>query len=428
MFRVKIGSSSRHFCGSLLPAIFVAATLLTLSTIVVAQQVPTVLFTAGAYGTTATVAGVVTVGRTAPVSVGSGCGTAKVPSSQTGTVASLSALPLVTTGAVNTSASDTPGMATGSADVYQVSLLGGLISAQEVKSVSTTVDNNQVLSSSPAGSTFVNLIVFGQVINGLPNPNTTISLAGFGKIVLNEQLTSNVNGAAHLTVNMIHLYITVANILNIPVGAQVIVSDATSGITLVSGPGALDGTSYGTAVYGPLLHSSPTAPEGVPCQGTKGVVKTNTLVGVNLPIILTSGTVVDTAEGNATGNNSNSQTSSTIQGLNLLSGLVTANVIYAEASGSTADGVTFNFDSAGSFINIAVAGHPEITDNVMPNTQVKIANLGTLYLNRVHTTNNYIENKMIELVVNQTNTLGLPLGLDIVIGYAEASLHSETHP
>lgn len=428
MFRVKIGSSSRHFCGSLLPAIFVAATLLTLSTIVVAQQVPTVLFTAGAYGTTATVAGVVTVGRTAPVSVGSGCGTAKVPSSQTGTVASLSALPLVTTGAVNTSASDTPGMATGSANVYQVSLLGGLISAQEVKSVSTTVDNNQVLSSSPAGSTFVNLIVFGQVINGLPNPNTTISLAGFGKIVLNEQLTSNVNGAAHLTVNMIHLYITVANILNIPVGAQVIVSDATSGITLVSGPGALDGTSFGTIVYGKLFQSSATAPEGVPCQGTKGVVKTNTLVGVNLPVILTSGTVVDTAEGNAVANNSNSQTSSTIQGLNLLSGLVTANAIYAEASGSTADGVNFNFGSAGSFTNISVAGHPEITDSVAPNTQVPILNLGTLYLNRVHTSSNAIDNRMIELIVNQNNSLGLPIGLDIIVGYAEASLHSETHP
>jgi hypothetical protein len=190
----------------------------------------------------------------------------------------------------------------------------------------------------------------------------------------------------------------------------------------------LDGTSFGTAVNGPLLHSSATAPAGVPCQGTKGIVKTNTLVSINLPLILTSGTVVDTAEGNATGNNSNSQTSSTIQGLNLLSGLVKANVIYAEASGSTADGVTFDFGTAGSFTNIAVAGHPEITDKVPPNTQVNIANLGTLYLNRVIKNKNFIENVMIELTVNQANSLGLPLGLDILIGYAEASLHSETHP
>jgi hypothetical protein len=428
MFRIKVGSSDRRFCGSLLPAISVAAALLALSTIVLAQQVPTVLFTAGAYGTTATVAGVVSVARTAPVGVGSGCGTAKVPASQTGTVASLTALPLLTTGAVNTTASDTSGMATGSADVYQVSLLGGLISAQEVKSVSTTVDNNQTLSSSAAGSTFVNLNVLGQLINGLPNPNTTINLAGFGKVVLNEQIKSNANSTARLTVNMIHVYISVANILNIPVGAQIIVSDASSGIMLVSGPGALDGTAYGTAVYGKLLQSSPTAVEGVPCQGTKGVVRTNTLVGLNLPVILTSGTVVDSAEGNTTANNSNSQTSSTIQGLSLLSGLITASVINAEADGSTADGVTFNWGSHGSFVNIVVAGHPEITDNVTPNTQVKIANLGTLYLNRVRTGNDFIENRMIELVVNQNNTLGLPLGLDIVIGYAEASLHSETHP
>ena len=297
-----------------------------------------------------------------------------------------------------------------------------------MKAVSTTSVNNQVLSSSAAGSTFVNLNVFGQIINGLPAPNTTISLAGFGRIVLNEHITSRSSGVSRLTVNMIHLYITIANVLNIPVGAQVIISDASSGITLVSGPGALDGLAYGTVVNNTLLHSSPTAPESVPCQGTGGVVKTNTLVSVNVPLVLTSGTVADTAEGNTTANNSNSQTTSTIQGLNLLSGLVTANVIYAEASGSTSDGVNFNFASAGSFTNIAVAGHPEITDNVAPNTQVHIANLGTLYLNKVHRTTNLIENKMIELVVNQNNSLGLPIGLDIVIGYAEASLHSETHP
>ena len=122
MFRPRIGSPSRRFCGLLLPAILVAAALLTLSTIVVAQQVPTVLFTAGACGTTATVGGIVTVARTAPVGVGPGCGTAQVPAMQTGTLASLTDLPLVTTGVVNTSASDSSGMATGSADIHSVSL------------------------------------------------------------------------------------------------------------------------------------------------------------------------------------------------------------------------------------------------------------------------------------------------------------------
>lgn len=429
MSREIARSEIHRLCGFLSMAVILAAMQPVISTNASAQQVPTVLFTAGAYGATATVGNIVTLARVAPVGVGGGCGTAKVPAQQTGTAASVSALPLIATAAVNTSASDAPGIATGSADVYQVSMLGGLITAQEVKSVSTTtVDSNHNLQSSAAGSVFVNLDVLGTIINGLPNPNTTINLAGFGKVVLNEQIVGKSTGAERLTVNMIHVYITVTNLLNIPVGAQIIVSDANSGITLIGGPGALDGLSYGTAVYGPLLNSSPTAPESVPCQGTNGVVKTNTLTGVTLPMILTSGTVVDTGEGSVAPTGSSSQTSSTVQGLNLLAGLVTADVITAQASGSTPDGVTFNFSGGGSFTHIMVAGHPEITDNVAPNTKVTIANLGVLYLNRVITTSNYVENRMIELVINQNNSLGLPIGLDIRIAYAEASLHSITHP
>ena len=125
---------------------------------------------------------------------------------------------------------------------------------------------------------------------------------------------------------------------------------------------------------------------------------------------------------------SNSQTSSTIQGLNLLSGLVTADVVYAQSNASTTDGVNFNFSSSGSFANIFVAGHSEISGNVPKNTKVQIANLGTLYLNRVIKGKNQIKNVMIELTVDQENLLGLPIGLDIRIGYAEASLHSIANP
>ena len=119
----------RHFSGSLLPALIVAATLSMSSIAVVAQQPQAFLYTAEAFGTTASVGGTVTIGQTAPVIVPV-CQTANVPFTKTGHVASLSALPLVSTGVVNTSAADTAGMATGSADVAGISLLAGLISAQ----------------------------------------------------------------------------------------------------------------------------------------------------------------------------------------------------------------------------------------------------------------------------------------------------------
>jgi hypothetical protein len=427
VFTARVEFVRRHFSGSLLLAVLAAATLSMSSSAVVAQQPEAVLYKADAFGTTASVGKTITIGQTAPVIVPI-CQTANVPFTLTGTLASLSAPPLVSTGVVNTSAADTTGMATASADVHAISLLVGLISADEVKSVSTTtVDSNSKLETSATGSTFVNLNVAGQIINGLPAPNTTIDLAGLGKIVLNEHMKSNNGTQAHLSVNMIHVYITVANLL-FPVGTEVTIAHAGSGITLISAPGALDGAAFGTEVMGNPLQSSKTAPVCVPGPGTDGIVKTKTLTGLNLPLILTSGTVVDSAVGNVTATDSDSQTSSTIQGLNLLSGLVTADVVYAQSNASTNDGLKFNFSTSGVFTNIFVAGHPEITGNVPKNTKVSIANLGTLYLNRVIRTKNEIKNVMIELTVDQDNLFGLPIGLDVKIGYAEASLHSTANP
>ena len=74
-----------------------------------AQQTQTVLYSAGAYGATAFVGNVVKLAKVAPVGVGSGCGTAKVPQMDTGTAASVTYLPLVATGAVNTSAASATG-------------------------------------------------------------------------------------------------------------------------------------------------------------------------------------------------------------------------------------------------------------------------------------------------------------------------------
>ena len=427
MFTASVDSVRRHFSGSLLPTVLMAAMVSIFSTAIFAQETSAVIYSGEAFGTTASVGGTVTIGETALVRVPT-CQSAKVPYVLTGTVASLKVLPLVSTGVVNTSAADSAGMESSSADVYGVSLLGGLISAQEVKSVSTTsVDSNSVLRTSAIGSTFVNLNVLGQKINGLPAPNTTINLAGLGKIVLNEHLRVTKSSKAHLRVNMIHIYITVANLLY-PVGTEVIIAHAGSGITLASGPGALDGIAYGTVVRGNPLQSSATALVCVPGEGTDGIAKTMTLTGVNLPLILTSGTVLDSAIGSVTTTYSDSQTSSTIQGLNLLSGLATADVVYAQSNASTRDGFNFNFSSSGSLTNIFVAGHPEISGHVAKNTQVQIANLGTLYLNRVVRTKHEIKNTMIELTVDQANTLGLPIGLDIKIGYAEASLHSMANP
>src|SRR6266403_4025251 len=70
-------------------------------------------YTASAYGTYAFVGSTVVVGQTAPVTVGPGCGTAAINLSASGTVLSVTKPPNITTGQINTNATDALNQATG---------------------------------------------------------------------------------------------------------------------------------------------------------------------------------------------------------------------------------------------------------------------------------------------------------------------------
>jgi len=387
-------------------------------------------YTASAYGTYAFVGSTVVVGQTAPVSVGPGCGTAAINQSVSGTVLSVTALPTIQTGTINTNASDALNTATGSADVHSISLLGALITGKEVKAVSTTFQDNTGFHSNAAGSSLSVLKVGTTVFNAVPAPNTTIQLAGFGKVVLNEQIASSSATKAQLTVNMIHVYVTQSNVLGIAVGTQIIVAHAFSGLTQVNGPGTLDGLAFGTQVYSATIKSSPTAPASVGCLGNALITKSQ--VSVNVPNVLSSGTITDTAQGSVTASLSTSETTSTVQNVNLLNGIITASVVHADAKASTTDGTTFNFsEGSGSyFTGLVVQGvaYANVAANAKLTITLNGKTLGTLYLHRVIQGTNSITVRMIELVIASGNSLGLPTGMDIIVASASASLHSPTHP
>src|SRR6266699_1324436 len=145
-------------------------------------------FVADAYGTQATLGNVFVAGKTAVSTLGA-CGIVQPPVHDENTVLSADATPLFTTGVINTTADGTvlvdgtlQAMAT--ADVHDASLLiaqlGGVITADEVKAVSTTTHDNSGFHTSAEGSTFVNLVVGGVPIIVNPPPNTEIDLPGFG--------------------------------------------------------------------------------------------------------------------------------------------------------------------------------------------------------------------------------------------------------
>ena len=381
-------------------------------------------YTADAYGTYAFVGSVVKAGKSAVVNLG-GCGTLTPPMSNSNTVATVNAPPFVTTGLINTTASATDGgtqTSQATADVHGVNVLMGLITGDEVKAVSTTTLDPSGFQVSATGSNLVNLVVNGVPITVLPSPNTQINLPGIGHVVLNEQISTLRSSSASLTVNMIHVFVTLTNPL-VPKGTQIIVAHATSMLKASVG-GTLDGFAYGSfANVSHTIISGKSAYISLGCQGTNGVIKSNSVASVDASPTLKVGTVQDTAQGTVTSTSASGETTSTVQTANVADGAVTVDLIKADAHSFT-DGSTFTFDDGGSqFVNLSVNGHPEIGDDVGPNTKVTLVGLGTLWLRREIITSNSIEIRMIELIISVQNSLGIPVGTDIRIGVAEASAH-----
>jgi hypothetical protein len=106
--------------------------------------------------------------------------------------------------------------------------------------------------------------------------------------------------------------------------------------------------------------------------------------------------------------------------VNLLDGLVTASVMAAQVNASVDDNTDITLSGQDRYVGIAVAGHPEITDDIPNNTSIPLAGLGTLYLKEIIYTQYpaSVEVRSLELVVNEVNIYGLPIGLDVIVGDA----------
>ncbi len=388
--------------------------------------VQTVLYQASAYGTSAFVGSTIIVSQTGVASLQEPCGTNNDNEIVDGSGVALNLFPIVTGGAVTTTASSSPSMtAQATASTANVSLLGGLITAQALNAVSTTTLTSSGFQVSAAGSTFTNLLIAGIPYNS-PAPNTMINLLGLGYVVLNEQTSAITSKQGQMTVNMIDIHITVANnLLGLDVGTEIIVSNATSGMIKAFAPAIVTGSSFGTSVASTLISSSPTAPVNLPCFGTAGQLLTNSVASVNIAGVLSSGAVTDTGESDLTNPLSKGQMTSQVEGLNLLNGLITANVIFSQVN-AVVNGFGGTFETGvGSFTGLSVAGYPAINDDVPYNTQVSILGLGTLYLKHLISNFPYpdtTEVRMIELVINQSNSYNLPIGADIIISDAQITM------
>jgi hypothetical protein len=387
----------------------------------IAQDGGTLFYTGNAYGTYANVGNTVVSGKSALITFG--C-TTTAGQHFSNTIASVHIPSVLDTGAVNSTGATiaTTGSvaSTTSADVHGVSLLGGVITATEVAAVSTTSNDSGGFHFDSTGTGIVNLAINGVPVTVAPPPNTTVPLPGIGSVVLNEQIQHQGPNAASFTVNMIHVTIT-ASLPGITAGTQVVVAHAASDLEL-NKSGRLDGVAYGSTVnLSNVVVSGRMAVQYMPCGGTGGRVLSNSVASVTVPGVVTSGTVVDTAQGRDSATFLAGETTSTIQGLNLGGGLITADLIKADANASNNGGVVLS-DTGSQFVNLVVNG-TVITDPVAPNTVINNIPGITIWLHRVIQRSNSIQVRMIELIVTGPNAGGLQLGLDVRVAVAEASVH-----
>jgi hypothetical protein len=138
---------------------------------------------------------------------------------------SASALNTITSGMLDTPVTSSQT----TSELGTLSVLNGLIRADQVLAVASSYVNEAGAASDATGSQLLGLVVAGQSIGSMPAPNTRIDLPGTGYVVLNEQtVTGNGVSSSGITVNMIHVVLT--GLLGTKVG-EIILGSATSSVS-----------------------------------------------------------------------------------------------------------------------------------------------------------------------------------------------------
>ena len=266
-----------------------------------------------------------------------------LPPGGTQTVATISAGAVLGTGLVTDTTTDastsTQASSVSTATVTTVRLLGRVITADVIRSVATSTANGATAASTAAGTNFTNLMING-VLYANVAANARVDLAGIGYVILNEQIPSgNGTTSSGLTVNALHLYVTAAGLL--PVGAEVIVGSATSGV-------ACSGAATSTAAAG----ATSTAAAGATNTAAAGA--TNTAAAGATGTAVAGATSTAPAMAGATGTAATGATATMSAGATNTAMAGATNTAMAGATNTAMAGAT-NTAMAGA-TNTAVAG------------------------------------------------------------------------
>jgi hypothetical protein len=191
---------------------------------------------------------------------------------------------------------------------------------------------------------------------------------------------------------------------------------------------SFSGEAYGTSVTGSTIKSSPTFPAslGAGCSAKAGDIAHNSGLAVNVPPVLTTGTIDNTVAASAGLNGGSSTAKSSVQNVSLLGGtLATASAVNAVSKVSYTVGSGFSFSNNSSLLNLTILGL-QVTAPA-PNTRIDIPGLGYVIVNEQTRTvkSNFATQtvNMIHLYVTVPgNVFGLVSGTQVIVGHASAGI------
>ena len=199
---------------------------------------------------------------------------------------------------------------------------------------------------------------------------------------------------------------------------------AASANTLETG---YQGSAYGTEVnVDSVVQSGRSALSVLGCVSQPGVRETNTAASVNVPPVLTTGTLDTSAASQTTATGVATVASSNVQSVSLLGGLVSASAVTSVSTTSRSNSTgALSVSAAGTqFAGLSVAGVP-IGGTPAPNTKITLPGVGYVVLNQQTPSIGAVSANMTVVGIHVVVTIGTPLGgagTQIYVGYATSSL------
>ena len=315
------------------------------------------------------------------------------------------------------------------ANIAKISLLGGLITADALHAVAEVSATPTSLSPISQGSGFVNLVVAGHKVTGYIKPNTTLNLPGVGSVTLKfVNAVTYGSDAAGVEVEMLRITALQSNAVGLPVGVTLIVGEAFAGFARSQPKATVGGfaeTIGVTTNAGTLLNeaaSAGTASAVPPCVGTSGATLMASVGKIGAAGLLAVNAGDTSAFSGPVGKAMVARTTSSVGKVSLLGGIITADTIIASAQESRT-GTESTPSAAGStFGNVSVLGIP-IASNVAANTLISLPDLGYVILNEQSATiSDHFQVNGLHIVVTAGNTLNLPVGAEIFVAHADATV------